>query len=172
MKMKKNYLLILAFAFGLDNAQVAIGKTTLESASSSIEFGSENRGLVLPWTTSASDVTNVVNGTMIFDINDKKAKIYASNMWKDLSVDSTGSVDSTLQDGLTERNNAKLSIGTVTSTPGILVLEDNNKAMILPKVANAYLNIVAPTAGMIVYDTAKKMLLIYNGTVWTFWKAS
>jgi len=172
MKMKKNYLLILAFAFGLDNAQVAIGKTTLESASSSIEFGSENRGLVLPWTTSAADVTNVVNGTMIFDINDKKTKIYASNMWKDLSVDSTGAVDSTLQDGLTERNNAKLSVGTVTSTPGILVLEDNNKAMILPKVANAYLNIVAPTAGMIVYDTAKKMLLIYNGTVWTFWKAS
>ncbi|MCD9856067.1 hypothetical protein LUD75_15180 [Epilithonimonas sp. JDS] len=170
--MKKFYLMTLAMAFSLDCAQVAIGKTTLESASSSVEFGSENRGLVLPWTTSSASVVNVVNGTLIFDINEKKTKIYTANTWKDLTVESNGAVDTSLQDGLTEQTGAKISVGTVTSTPGILVLEDTNRAMILPKVANAHLNIIAPTAGMLVYDTAKKMLLVYNGTVWTFWKAS
>ncbi|RZM11948.1 MAG: hypothetical protein EOO88_46200 [Pedobacter sp.] len=170
--MKKFYLLTLALAFSLDPAQVAIGKTTLESTSSSIEFGSDNRGFVLPWTTSAASVSNAVNGTMIFDLNDKKTKIYADNVWKDLTVDVNGSVDTSLQDGLTEQAGAKVSVGAVSSTPGILVLEDTNRAMILPKVANAHLNIIAPTPGMVVYDTVKKMLLVFNGTVWTFWKAS
>ncbi|WP_379966207.1 hypothetical protein [Epilithonimonas sp. UC225_85] len=170
--MKNFYLLALILFFNLNYSQVAIGKTTLESASSSIEFGSENRGFVLPWTTSAASVTNVVNGTMIFDANDKKLKIFANNSWKDLTVATNGAADTTLQDALTEQTNAKISVGTATSTPGILVLEDTNKAMILPKVASPHLNIIAPTPGTIVYDTVKKMLVVFNGTVWTFWKAS
>lgn len=170
--MKRFYLLTLALAFSLDSAQIAIGKTTLESASSSLEFGSENRGLVLPWTTSAASVTDVVNGTLIFDTNDKRTKVYSGNAWKDLTVDSNGAVDAALQNGLTELQSAKISVGAVTSTPGILVLEDTNRAMILPKVASPHLNIISPAAGMIVYDTVKKMLVVFNGTVWTFWKAS
>ncbi|WP_262907374.1 hypothetical protein [Chryseobacterium sp. LC2016-27] len=42
--------------------------------------------------------------------------------------------------------------------------------MILPKVASPHLNIINPSAGMMVYDTVKKQLAIYNGTVWSFWK--
>lgn len=57
-------------------------------------------------------------------------------MWKDLSVNAaTGttvdpltSVDGTLiQNAATENTNAKVAIGTNTSTPGILVLEATNK---------------------------------------------
>ncbi len=170
--MKNFYLLNFILIFNLGISQVAIGKTILESASSSIEFGSENRGLVLPWTTSAASVIDVVNGTLIFDINDKKTKVYSGNAWKDLTVAANGTVDTSLQDDLSESTTAKVSIGAITSTPGILVLEDSNRAMILPKVANPHLNIIAPTAGTLVYDTVKKLLLVYNGTVWTFWKAS
>jgi len=170
--MKKKVLLTFILTYYLGFSQVAIGKTVLESPSSSIEFSSENRGLVLPWVTNSTNVTGAVNGTMIFDINDKKIKIYTSNVWKDLTIATNGVADTTLQDGLTEQTDAKVSFGTVTSTPGILVLEDTNRAMILPKVASPYLNIVSPTAGMIVYDTNKKMLAVFNGTVWTFWKAS
>lgn len=170
--MKNFYLFNLILISKLMIAQVAIGKTTLESASSSLEFGSENRGFVLPWTTSAASVTDVVNGTMIFDINDKKTKLFAGNAWRDLTVESNGTVNTSLQDGLTEQTNAKVAIGTLSSTPGILVLEDTDKAMILPKVANPHLNIIAPSPGMMVFDTVKKLLLVYNGTVWTFWKAS
>lgn len=167
--MKRITLIIVIIASGCFNAQVALGKITLESASSSIEFGSENRGIVLPWVTDASGVQNPVNGTLIFDISDMKVKVYQNNLWKDLSVDATGAADTSLQDSLTDQPDAKVSIGTPSSVSGILVLEDDNKAMILPKVASPHLNIISPAAGMMVYDTQKKQLAVFNGTVWSFW---
>jgi hypothetical protein len=56
------------------------------------------------------------------------------------------------------------------TTPGILVLADTNKAMVLPKVASPHLKIVNPSPGMMVYDTTKKQLAVFNGAVWSFWK--
>lgn len=56
------------------------------------------------------------------------------------------------------------------TTPGILILSDADKAMILPKVASPHLNIINPAAGMMVYDTVNRQLAVYNGTVWSFWK--
>lgn len=150
-------------------SQVAIGKTTLESASSSLEFGTEKKGIVLPWVTDTSGIQNPLNGTLIFDISDKKVKVYQNNIWEDLSVDATGIADTGLQDALTENSTAKMSIGAPTATSGILVLEDNDKAMILPKIASPHLNIISPSAGMMVYDTVKKQLAVFNGSVWTFW---
>lgn len=167
--MKKAFLIIANIISVSHFAQVSLGKTTLESASSSLEFGSENRGLVLPWVTDTAAVQNVVNGTLIFDTSDKKVKVYQNNAWKDLSVDLNGTADTSLQDALSDNPNAKVSIGTPSSVTGILVLEDNNKAMILPKVSSPHLNIISPAAGMIVYDTDKKQLAIFNGSVWTFW---
>lgn len=151
-------------------AQVAIGKSSVSSPSVSLEFGNENRGLLLPWVTSVASVTGVVDGTMVYDTSDKKVKVKYASGWKDLSIDTTGVVDTSLQISKTELANAKVSIGTPTSTPGILVLEDNNKAMILPKVASPHLNIINPSAGMMVYDTVSKQLAVFNGTVWSFWK--
>lgn len=167
--MKKIVLIIIITASGILNAQVALGKTVLESASSSIEFGNENRGIVLPWVTDASGVQNPVNGTLIFDISDMKVKVYQNNLWKDLSVDTSGTADTSLQDSLADQPDAKVSVGTPSSVSGILVLEDSNKAMILPKVASPHLNIISPAAGMMVYDTQKKQLAVFNGTVWSFW---
>lgn len=167
--MKKISLIIIITASGILNAQVALGKTVLESSSSSIEFGSENRGLVLPWVTNTSDIQNPVNGTLVFDTSDMKVKVYQNNLWKDLSVDTTGIADTSLQDSLADQPDAKVSVGTPSSVSGILVLEDNNKAMILPKVASPHLNIISPAAGMMVYDTQKKQLAVFNGTVWSFW---
>ena len=53
------------------------------------------------------------------------------------------------------------------TTPGILVLQDSDKAMVLPKVASPHLKIVNPAAGMMVYDTTNNCLKIFNGTVWS-----
>jgi hypothetical protein len=161
-------ILIIAVSASLD-AQIALGKTTLESASSSVEFGNENRGLVLPWVADTSGIQNVVNGTLVFDTSDMKVKVYQNNLWKDLSVDATGTADTSLQDNLPDNINAKVSIGTSSSVNGILVLEDSTKAMVLPKVAFPHLNIISPAAGMMVYDTQKKQLAVFNGTVWSFW---
>ncbi len=167
--MKKTVLIIGLIASPFFYSQVAIGKTTLESASSSLEFGTGNRGIILPWVTDAASLQNVVNGTLIFDLTDKKIKSYQNNAWVDLSIDTTGIADSTLQDALNDSSTEKVAIGTPTTTSGILVLEDNNKAMILPKVASPHLNIISPAAGMMVYDTVKKHLAVFNGSVWTFW---
>ena len=161
-------------------AQVAIGKASV-NPSVSLEFydNADNvRGIVLPWVDSTGGVTGAVNGTIVYDTSDKKVKVKYASGWKDLSVDATGTtvdpitnVDGlTLQNSLNDLDTAKVSIGTPTSTPGILVLEDTNKAMVLPKVASPHLNIVKPSPGMMVYDTTKKQLAVFNGTVWSFWK--
>lgn len=167
--MKKTIILISLIASATAYSQIAIGKTILESASSSLEFGNENRGMILPWVTNASSLQNTVNGTLVFDLSDKKVKSFQNNTWVDLSVNTSGIADSSLQNDLNDNSSAKTSIGTPTTTAGILVLEDNNKAMILPKVASPHLNIISPDAGMMVYDTVKKQLAVFNGSVWTFW---
>jgi hypothetical protein len=151
------------------NAQVAIGKASVTNPSVSLEFANtENRGLLLPYVENNNGISE--NGTIIYDIADKKVKYLKSGSWFDLSVDTTGNADLSIQTAKAEKTEAKVSIGTPTSTDGILVLEDSNKAMILPKVASPHLNVINPAAGMMVYDTTAHQLAIYNGTVWSFWK--
>jgi len=161
------------------SGQVAIGKSPTVNPSISLEFGNENRGIILPWVTNTGAVAGAVNGTVIYDLSDHKVKTKYSSGWKDLSVDATGTtVDPiTTVDGIViqnshdENTNARVSVGTTqTSDAGILVLEDTDKAMVLPKVASPHLNIINPAPGMMVYDTTAKQLAVFNGTVWSFWK--
>lgn len=169
-----NLFLLGTIAF----AQVAIGKSTITNSSVSLEFGNGNKGIILPWVDSVSAVTGAVNGTMVYDLTDHKVKIKYTNGWKDLSVDNTGTtvdpvsgIDGTvIQNSAIENPKARVSIGTVSSNAGILVLEDTNKAMILPIVASPHLNIVNPAPGMMVYDIVSKQLAVFNGKVWSFWK--
>ncbi|MFL9835851.1 hypothetical protein [Chryseobacterium terrae] len=160
-------------------AQVAVGKVPSVNTSVSLEFGNENRGIVLPWVTNTAAVTGAVNGTMVYDLSDHKVKTKYASGWKDLSIDATGttvdpltSVDGVLiQNAHDEDANAEVTIGsTQTSDTGILILEDKDKAMILPKVASPHLNIINPAPGMMVYDTTAKQLAVFNGKVWSFWK--
>ena len=155
------------------HSQVAIGKAAVTNTSVSLEFGNANKGLLLPWVSSAASVSGAVDGTIIYDTSDKKVKYRKAGSWFDLSVDATGIVDTAIQDPLTENPTAKMVIGTngaSDTTPGILVLSDSDKAMILPKVASPHLNIINPSSGMMVYDTTAKQLAVFNGTVWSFWK--
>lgn len=153
--------------------QVIVGSTTSSSSSSSLEFGSANKGLILPWVISSGATSGAVDGTLIYDTSDKKVKYKKGGSWFDLSVDASGVVNTTLQDSKTEQMSAKVTIGangSTDTTPGILVLTDVNKAMILPKVPSPHLNIINPSAGMIAYDTTAHQLAVFNGTVWSFWK--
>ena len=171
--MKKSFIIISSILATCLFSQVAIGKPSVTNTSVSLEFGAENRGLLLPWVTSATSVTGAVDGTIIYDITDKKAKYLKAGSWFDLTIDTTGTVDTTLQDSLVEKPNAKAAIGkdaATDTTSGILVLTDKDKAMILPKVASPHLNIINPSAGMMVYDTLAHQLVVFNGTVWSFWK--
>ena len=172
----KKYIFISALIFTATatKAQVIINQAasqTLSSDSVLMEFGPENKGLLLPWVTDTSSVAGSVPGTMIYDTSDKKVKFLKAATWTDLSVDATGVVDTILQDPITDAPTAKTIIGARTATaPGILVLESDTKAMVLPKVASPHLNIIDPSPGMMVYDTTKKHLVVFNGTTWSFWK--
>lgn len=179
--MNKTFLITTTFFCSFSLAQVAIGKTSVTNTSVSLEFGNvagdanKQKGILLPWVNSANSVqtAGAVTGTMIFDTNDKKVKYYKDTnttpIWFDLTVDTTGVVDTSQQSALDEKAEAKVSIGTPTSTPGILVLEDTDKAMILPLV-DKYSSVVNPTSGLMVYDLSNDMLCVFNGTVWSFWK--
>lgn len=216
--MNKIYLIISIFLISNLSAQVAIGKSELSkladnvtsNPSVSLEFydSADNaKGLVLPWVSTVAnnpvvyDATtgqgysgmqgDIVNGTIIFDLSDKKIKYRKPGQWFDLTGEPTfpltvknnsnvdvtfatfNTIDSALQDNIQEQSTAKVAIGTDASndeTVGILVLTDKDKAMVLPKVASPHLAIQNPAPGMMVYDTVKKQLAVYNGTVWSFWK--
>ena len=173
----KNIILttiLVVSCIGTTKSQVAIGKQSVTNTDVSLEFAdTENRGILLPWVSKASDVAGAVDGTFIYDTTDKKVKYLKGGSWFDLTIDTTGTVNTTLQDTKTEQSGAKVAIGAngaTDTTPGILVLTDTDKAMILPKVASPHLNIINPSPGMMVYDTTKHQLVVYNGTVWSFWK--
>lgn len=180
MKNKIFIIALLCVSAG-SFAQVIIGpgKTAPTNSSVSLEFGTEEKGIVLPWVTTAAGVESaaqaqnpaqtVADGTLIMDASDKKVKLMRNGAWFDMTLERNGVVDTALQNSLSDRTEAKSSIGNPTSTPGILVLEDTNKGMILPQVAS-YLDITSPAAGMVVFDTSKKLLCFFNGTQWTFWK--
>ena len=173
----KNIVATLSLLFATTlSAQVAIGKSSISSPAVSLEFydnPDNTRGIILPWVTSTAAVTGAVNGTIVYNTADRKVYVKYASGWRDLSVDTTGTVTTTLQDALSDLDTAKVLIGgdpATDTTPGILVLADTNKAMVLPKVASPHLNIVNPSPGMMVYDTTKKQLAVFNGTVWSFWK--
>ena len=192
----KNILLTLSILISAcASAQVAIGKTTVSSPSVSLEFydaGDNVRGIILPWVNGTNNTTPfisgsptteiVANGTIVFSTNDAKIKVKYASGWKDLTVKNNTdiipgitnqTVNTSLQDSLSDLETAKVLIGgnpDTDTTPGILVLADTDKAMVLPKVASPHLNIVNPAAGMMVYDTTSKQLAVFNGTVWSFWK--
>ncbi|SHL07850.1 hypothetical protein [Chryseobacterium polytrichastri] len=172
--MKKLIIvLIIPFAISV-HAQIGVSRPDVANGSVSIQFSdAENRGIVLPYVIDKSSI--VQNGTMIYDITDHKVKyLKDTNTWFDLSIDASGVADVSIQgNDKTEQPGAKVSIDTrggTDTTSGILVLVDSNKAMVLPKVASPHLNIISPSAGMMVYDTTKRQLAVYNGNVWSFWK--
>ena len=158
------------------------------------------KGLVLPWASTVSNQPvaynattgagyqgmqgTVVDGTIILDLSDKKVKYRRNGAWSPLTgalplvangttYNTFTASNSSLQDNKKENTNAKAAIGAngaTDTTAGILVLTDTDKAMVLPKVASPHLNIKNPTPGMMAFDTTKKQLAVYNGTVWSFWK--
>lgn len=100
--------------------------------------------------------------------------VTAPDGWQDLSGQDAD-VTSALADQPTsavEAAESKVIIGAETSTAdGVLVLESNAKAMVLPTVSDVN-NIPSPSPGMMVYvnKTGAKRLAVFNGSKWSFWK--
>lgn len=191
--MKKYITIVLIGISGFTFSQVSIGKTVNlndpVNTTISLELGNATggvKGIVLPWVTSEAEVPSatVVPGTLIFDTQTQKVKyrriVSGSSIWQDLSAGAQTPTTPSVADAGTDVPTAKTMIGgnSVTdTTPGILVLGDDNKAMVLPRVASVSV-IASPSAGMMVYVTGtangtgvnKDQLAVYNGREWSFWK--
>ena len=185
--MKKYIAIASILLSNLAFAQVAIGKKELSNGAVSLEFGDytagQGKGLILPYVQDASSMNSSVPGTLVFDTSDNIVKYKTiGNSWVALTTNeittvesnpnfnTAGQVDTSLQNSYNEIATAKASIGTPSDIEGVLVLEESQHAMVLPKVPNPHLNIINPEPGTIVYDTVNNQLAVFNGTVWSFWK--
>lgn len=171
----KSFIIILLSVFSTGfSAQVLINKGTksdVSSTSVSLEFGNEIGGIILPYVTESA-ATGASVGTLIMDPGSKSVKYFNGTVWKDITGQAAKTNTVANITGGTESAAAKVIIGSNQEdpAPGVLVLSDTNKAMVLPHIAKPHLNIINPAAGMIVYDSSNRMLAVFNGTQWSFWK--
>lgn len=52
----------------------------------------------------------------------------------------------------------------------VLVLESPDKAMVLLHITNSQSTVNSPYPGIMCYDTVKKALAVFDGSVWNYWK--
>jgi hypothetical protein len=172
MKHKIYLALILICFLSLAKAQMAIGKPDVDGNSALLDFAENDtitKGIILPAVTT-KDVVALTNGTFIFDSNTATVNVYENDTWVDLSEPGLGN-STTLISNNTDDTGEGVIIGAETSTAnGVLVLEDDGKAMVLPKIDNPAQNVKSPYPGMICYDTSTKALTVFDGTHWYYWR--
>lgn len=169
----KRFLMLSILGLGLanmTNAQTAIEKKTVGSASAVLDFAAgTTKGIILPAVESLP--TTPVNGTFLFDARaaEKKIKMYQNGVWVELS--GVGSTTNLVPYSGTTDNGKQTVIGAhATTADGVVVLESADKALVLPHVANPHLTVKSPYAGMMCYDTNRKALAVFDGVVWNYWK--
>ena len=154
-----------------------------------LEFAAgQNKGIILPYVRTLPSGSGLAEGTMILDATDPtKAKIryyngvidmQSQDGWVDLSNGNVADISTVMGTQpeiatLTENPSAKMIIGAASSSAeGVLVLESDTKAMVLPMVSSTD-DVPDPAPGMMVYVNKQdaKRLAVYNGNVWTFWKS-
>ena len=167
--MKKiNFTLLFLVVCFSSNAQVAIGKTTV-AGSGILDFASgTTNGIILPIVETLPTASATQNGTFLMDKNDKKIKMCENGSW--IALSDEGSIANYTFNTSAEAGDGAI-IGAQTSTAtGVLVLEANNKALILPHVAAPEANVKSPVAGMMVYDSTSKSVAVFDGLKWNYWK--
>lgn len=181
--MKNIVLILLLLVSGTAFSQVIIGDavgTATNKTSVLLDFATgQNKGIILPYVKAKPTGAGLVEGTIILDATDPtkaKVKYYnGSPTWVDLSNGNEANITSTMSiqsSTITEDANAKAIIGSNFSVAdGVLVLESETKAMVLPMVASTD-DVPNPAPGMLVYinKTGAKRLAVFNGANWTYWK--
>lgn len=164
----KNFIIILGLFPFFVNAQTGIETQEVSNNSILLDFPlGTTKGIILPAVETLP--TTPANGTFLFDKNDSKVKMRQNNTWVDLS--DTGSATGLVGYSGTVENSKKTVMGARESAAdGVLVLESATKAMVLPKVSNPHSTVKSPYPGMMCYDTDRKAVAVFDGTVWNYWK--
>ncbi len=172
--MKNTFIIIAIFSLAsFASAQVAIGKENINGTSTLLDFDDAStnfKGIILPALDATPTLTSVNNGTFLFDKSDNKIKMYENGIWVALS-DAGDSTQIETNNSVESASNQGVIIGATSSSAiGVLVLESEDKALILPKISNAHTTVKNPYPGMICYDTVSKKLAIFDGNFWNYWK--
>jgi len=174
--MKKLIIVTLVLFSFSASSQIIIGDavgTADNKTSVLLEFALGNKGIILPYVKSLP--ASPSGGTLLLDASTPTAarvKYYNGTAWIDLSgqnADVTSALAN--QPTIAENSTSKAIIGAASSSAdGVLVLESNTKAMVLPTVSDVN-NIPSPSPGMMVYvnKTGAKRLALFNGSTWAFW---
>lgn len=171
--MKKYSLLLICIIQYSVSAQVSIGKEQTNGESTLLDFEEINntKGIIIPSVENFIQVkkgTTQENGIFIFDKTDAKVKVFENDLWKDLST-SGASTDVINYTTRTDLGTGVIIGNENSNAEGVLILESDNMAMILPKINNPHNAVGNPYPGMICYDTETSALAVYNGQVWTYW---
>jgi hypothetical protein len=166
MKTITTIITILLFCF-TSQAQTAIGKKKADGAGILDFAAGKKLGIVLPWILNKAGITTP--GTLFYDTVTKKVMYRNNTAFIDLSINTGTYTSKPGYVSLTESQKSTIIGSKSSSAEGVVILESNNKALILPKVASPHLNIKNPEPGTICYDTTTKLMCVYNGKEWTFW---
>lgn len=169
MNLTIRILAISLFISAFATAQVGFEKESVDG-SGLVDFPSgTTKGIILPQVTDNTNMTNVAAGTFVFDGATSKVKYYNGTAWVELTGQ-TGT-SKTLLAGTENTQSKGVIIGAPDSPAekGVLILESQDKALILPKVIDPAANVKSPSAGMMCYDPVAKLVCFYNGTSWAFW---
>ncbi|MEZ4854174.1 hypothetical protein [Flavobacterium sp.] len=167
--MKKIISIIVLFTPIIIFSQVSIGKASVDG-DGILDFENPARGgIILPAVTTLPTGTAATNGTIIYDYNNGCVKIRQNNAWENLTP-KVGDTSTINLNTATDSGNGVV-IGTNPATAdGVLVLESNSKALILPRIDQPHLNLVNPHPGTMCYDTYNKALAVFDGSKWYFYK--
>jgi hypothetical protein len=159
------FSLTLSLFTAFVSAQIAIGKESIDG-DAIWDFSSVNnqKGIVLPYTVA---IPAPVSGTLTFDRADQKVKYYSNGAWVEMTA--AGLPPSYINTSPENTTNGMV-VGDTSTEIGVLVLESSNKALVLPKVSNASLDIFNPSPGTICYDLSAEAIAIFNGSNWSYWK--
>ncbi|HEY4540082.1 MAG TPA: hypothetical protein VIG94_08755 [Faecalibacter sp.] len=146
-------------------SQLGIGKKSIEG-SVLIDFAENTtNGLILPHVEDVDTMMDNTVGTLVFDKKSKKIKYYNGTEWIALNKEE-GAIPYEPND-VEKGYNQGVIIGSEESDAiGVLILESEDKALVLPKIENPAKNVPSPYAGMICLDTISNNVYIFNGVVW------
>ncbi|MFM6943714.1 MAG: hypothetical protein ACKOXV_00320 [Bacteroidota bacterium] len=170
----KKILILFATSFlsYATQAQVAIGKQSVDGAAILDFAPNTTNGIILPVVRTLPTGAGASDGTLLINavnLSAAKAQARVNGTWIDIS-DDVRNLSAINLNTTPEQGTIAIMGASTSSASGVLVLEATNKALVLPKISNAETEIKSPVAGTMVYDMWSKSLAIFDGVKWNFWK--